>query len=491
MRNLIVVDSIKDWTLEVPNAEVVSSKAYLTEEIFRRERSARIFNVCRSYKYQSMGYYVSLLAAARGHKTIPTVATIQDMKSQTIVRLAAEDLDELIQKSLADIRLNEFVLSIYFGKNLAKKYERLSAQIYRLFHAPFIRAHFAWDDEKWVLRKVVPISPREIPPSHQEDVARFSKEYFEGKRTTRSKKPETRFSLAILTNSSEEFPPSNAKALERFVKAAEKLHMEVELITRDDFSRLAEFDGLFIRETTNVNHHTFNFARRAAAEGLVVIDDPESILRCTNKVYLNELLEKNDIPSLKTMIVHKENVFSVVETVGLPCVLKQPDSSFSQGVVKVTTEQALLEQVHSLLEKSELVIAQEFVPTDFDWRVGMIDGKPLYVSKYYMAKKHWQIIKRDENGRLRDGKSETIPVELAPRKLITLAQKAAHLIGHGFYGLDIKEVGKQFKVLEINDNPSIDAGCEDLVLKDQLYMRIMEVFLQRMILKKEGRELPY
>ncbi len=58
-----------------------------------------------------------------------------------------------------------------------------------------------------------------------------------------------------------------------------------ELITRDDSNRLSEFDALFIRETTSVDHHTNRIARKALAEGLVVIDDPESILRCSNKVY--------------------------------------------------------------------------------------------------------------------------------------------------------------------------------------------------------------
>ena len=67
--------------------------------------------------------------------------------------------------------------------------------------------------------------------------------------------------------------------------------MRVECLRRDEMHRLPEFGGLFIRDTTNVDHYTFEFARRASAEGLVVIDDPESILKCTNKVFLQELLD--------------------------------------------------------------------------------------------------------------------------------------------------------------------------------------------------------
>jgi glutathione synthase/RimK-type ligase-like ATP-grasp enzyme len=460
---------------------------YLTSDRFRKMRNARIFNICRSYKYQSIGYYVSLLAAARGHKPVPSVTTIQDMKSQAMVRLAAEELDELIQKSLEEIKSNDFILSIYFGKNLARKYDRLSAQLYRLFHAPFVRAHFH-KENKWTLRKVGPIAAKEIPPNHHEDVVEFAKEYFQGKRSGVGKKTDIRYSMAILYDKTSEMSPSNEKAIQRFIKAAEKLHIETEIIGRDDFSRLGEFDALFIRETTAVNHHTYRFARRAAAEGLVVIDDPESILKCTNKVYLCELLEKNSIPSPKTIVCHRENSSEIAATVGFPCVLKQPDSSFSQGVVKVSNEQELETELIKLFEKSELIIAQEFLPTEFDWRVGVFDRKPIFLCKYYMAKKDWKIVSRDAEGRILDGKSETMPVEMAPRKLMAMALKAANLIGDGLYGLDIKQIGQQFYVIEINDNPNIDGNYEDSILKEELYLRMMEVFLKRITLKKEGRD---
>lgn len=84
----------------------------------------------------------------------------------------------------------------------------------------------------------------------------------------------------------------------------------------------------FIRDTTAVNHHTFRFSRRAQAEGLVVIDDAESILKCANKVYLAELLRRPDrIPAPETIIIHRGNWERVPATLGLPFILKQPDSS--------------------------------------------------------------------------------------------------------------------------------------------------------------------
>ena len=83
--------------------------------------------------------------------------------------------------------------------------------------------------------------------------------------------------------------PEATFILERLVsKAAAELGLGAEVVGRDDYARIAEFDALFIRATTSVNHYTFRFSRRAAAEGLVVIDDPQSIARCTNKVFLAE-----------------------------------------------------------------------------------------------------------------------------------------------------------------------------------------------------------
>src|SRR5207237_8343258 len=108
---------------------------------------------------------------------------------------------------------------------------------------------------------------------------------------------------------------------------------------------------------------------------------------------------------------------------GFPCVLKRPDSTFSMGVVKIESQSELDEQLARFLEDSDLLVAQEFLPTTFDWRIGILDGRPLYACKYYMAETHWQIVKRDKNGERRFGKCETLPVEGALRRAASVAEK--------------------------------------------------------------------
>jgi glutathione synthase/RimK-type ligase-like ATP-grasp enzyme len=173
-----------------------------------------------------------------------------------------------------------------------------------------------------------------------------------------------------------------------------------------------------------------------------------------------------------------------MEHFSFPLILKLPDSCFSMGVKKVKNKEELDAETKRMMDKSDLIIAQEFLPTDFDWRIGILDRKPLYACKYYMANGHWQIMDWKKTGDDRYGNSETFLVENAPEHVIDIALKAANLIGDGFYGVDLKEIDGKCYIVEVNDNPSIDAGVEDEALQDELYIRIMKVFMERVKKRK-------
>ncbi|MDR3491819.1 MAG: RimK family protein [Gammaproteobacteria bacterium] len=485
MLSLVVVNKPKDWNLHIPDVEVVSSKEYLTNSKYSEIRNARVYNLCQSYRYQGFGYYVSLLAEARGHRSIPNITTIQDLKSSSIIRIMSDELDQLIQRSFSRLKSSHFILNIYFGNNPVKNYENLCKQLYNLFQAPLLRAHFIYEDDKWQLQNIFPLPINQIPEHHKVHVIEFAYAYFAKKRIRSTHISRPTYDLAILVNPDEKAPPSDKKAIKHFIEAAEEEGLRAKVITKNDYSRIPEFDALFIRETTAVNHHTYRFARRALAENLVVVDDPVSIVKCANKVYMAESLKNANIPIPKTVIVHRGNKDELIETLGLPCVLKQPDGSFSNGVIKIHNKMSLEDELQHLFNQSDLIIAQEYVPTDFDWRIGVLDKQPIYACKYYMAKDHWQIYDWKPGGHKKDGAHETLPIEKAPPNIVKIAQRAASLIGDGFYGVDIKQSGNKIMVIEINDNPSIESGVEDLILKDALYAKVMKYFLNRIKLKKE------
>ena len=476
---LVVVENPKRWPFDMEGVEVVPARAYLVEPRYADMKRVTVFNVCRRYGYQSVGYYVSLLAAARGHRPLPSVATLQSLTMSPILRIASEDLDDLMQKALAQIRSEEFSLSVYFGKNVARRYDRLSRALFNQFPAPFLRARFAWEEEKWRLSGVRAIAAAEIPESHQEFVVQRAREYFDRPTRIVSRSPDTRYDMAVLWSENDPHPPSNERGIRRLTRAAARQGIGVEIIGPDDYGRLAEFDALFIRETTAVNHHTFRFAQRAVAEGLVVLDDPESIIRCGNKVYQAELFERHKVPAPRTIVVHEGNVGEVAARVGLPCVLKKPDGSFSAGVAKVESQPELYERLDTLFDQSELVVAQEWTPSAFDWRVGVLDGQPLYVCRYHMAKGHWQIIHQQGSG-TSYGNVEPVAIEATPKAVLEVAVKAARLIGDGLYGVDLKEVNGRVVVMEVNDNPNLDGGYEDGILKEQLWDELIRWFRVRL-----------
>jgi glutathione synthase/RimK-type ligase-like ATP-grasp enzyme len=484
MSILLVLDNPKDWPLNIEGVEVVSARRYLTDPSFSERNPRKVFNLCKSYRYQSLGYYVSLLAAARGHKPLPDISTIQDLKLSEIVRFAGQDLDEEIQKGLKKVEGGSFILSIYFGQNVESDFNQLALAIFNQFPAPFLRAQFRHDKERWVLEGLRTIPSDDIPPDHFLDVLNFATHYFN--RPHRKPRQQTaRYDMALLYTKGEPNGASDEKALKKFIKAGESMGIDVEIITKDDYGRIAEFDALFIRDNTNVTTYPFRFARRAAAEGLVVIDDPDSILRCSNKVYISELLQRHKIAAPPTLTLHRGNWESGPDILGLPIVLKQPDSSFSLGVIKVNTREEYVREVERLFKVSDLIIAQAFVPTPFDWRIGVLDREPFYACKYFMAGSHWQI--RDQNGKGDDayGDTETWPVAAVPPDVLKTAIRVANLIGDSLYGVDIKEINGKAHVVEINDNPNLDAGVEDEVLGDEVYLRVMRVFLKR--LESRGR----
>lgn len=486
MNIVFVADPRDDWLGSFDGVQMTDPSDYLANPEWNNRRGTKVYNLCPTYSYQSLGYYVSLLAEARGQRPIPDVTTIQDLRGAVAVQLIPHSLEKLIQKSLQSLVSSEFTLSVYFGCNLAKKYDRLSRELYGIFQAPLLRFSFSRREQKWRLRRATAVGLKSVPAAHRDFVAKAARRHFKSSSLVRRKHRPMRYDLAILHNPAEgDLAPSDEVALKKLCKAAASLGVAAQLIEPCDAGRILEFDALFIRETTAVGHHTYRLARRAEAAGLVVIDDPLSILRCTNKVYLAELLKRAKIPTPKTVVVHRGNVDEVPLQIGFPCVLKRPDSAFSQGVIKVEDEQELHEKLNEFFQDSELVVAQQYMRTDFDWRIGVLDGRAIFASKYHMARGHWQIAVHRQGNRPRFGKAETLPVELAPRKAVAMAQKAANLIGSGLYGVDVKEAEGEFYIIEVNDNPNLDAGVEDAILREDLYQRIIQSFIHRIELRKQ------
>lgn len=481
METIIVTDDTETWAFLSPIAPIIHASKYLSDASFLETRALRVINLCASYQYQTIGYYVSLLAQARDHRAIPSVLNIQDVLSASLSRQISNEIDEEIQTNLKDIKGDEFIFSLYFGQNMAKSHQSLAKKLHGLFPLPLIRIFFE-KKKTWVIKKVNLLEPKDISEAHMPFMQQAAETYLGKKRFHQRKKKQRFHDLAILVDHTELNAPSDKKALEYFVDAGESMGLHVDLIDKNDAKSIGEYDALFIRATTAVDHYTYRFARRAIQENLIVIDDPQSIVKCTNKVYLAELMRSHQILTPETLFISKYD--KVIPPITFPCVLKKPDSAFSHGVIKLDDMKSLQKALTQFFKTSDLVLVQPFIPTEFDWRIGVIDNKPLFACRYYMAKDHWQIYNWSSTQET-EGEFDTIPIDQVPEGVIKTALKATRLIGDGLYGVDIKSQGDKHYVIEVNDNPNVDSNIEDLILGQQLYHDIMAVFLQR-IRRKHG-----
>lgn len=486
MRTVIVTDQPQEW-FEIPDAAVLTARGYLEEGDSGDQASVRVLNLCRPGRYQGRGYYVSLLAEARGQRPLPEVKTLGDLKSEAYARALAAEIEPLVHDTLHHDESDRFELDAYLGQDPAQRHQPLAEKLFASVRAPLLRALFHRVEGHWRLEAVQAIGVADIPSQDRafllETINAFVAETATRKpQRTGTGKPR----LAILWDRDEPHKPSNEEALQRLVRAAPLVGLEAELIGPDALERLPEFDALFNRASPEVNGIVYEFVRRAESLGMPVVDDPESILRCLNKVYMHELMGRHRIPTPRTLTVHRGNVDQVVPALGLPCVLKLPDSGFGLDVVKIESEDALRQEAERFFQVSELIVAQEWLPTGFDWRVGVYDGRPLFVAKYFMAPGHWKVNQVAEGQKLIEGRTEAMTIGEAPEQVISMAVRAANLIGRGLYGVDLKQVEDRVYLIEVNCNPNLDAGNEDQVLGDALYREVLGVFARRIAERRSG-----
>lgn len=482
---ILIADDLRDLAALGAPFRMMTTRDYVLQPRLLSGSRPKIINLARNYNYQTDGYYASLLAEARGHRVVPTVETLLDLYDRDIPEDTIPDLEELLNKDLGKFPDKSPIaerLVVCFGKTEDERLRKFGRQLFDWYRAPVlvVTTNANGQPGKYRIKriKLTPFTKLE------DDELKFFVESlttYTG-RVWKSPKARTiaKWSIAVLHDPNEQLAPSNIDSLKHWARLAEKDGVEIEPITKRDLNRLAEFDALCIRETTSITNHTYRFARRAWAEGMPVIDDPISMMRCTNKVYLWERLLGAGLPAPDTIIIQdKTNLEEVADRLKFPVVLKIPDGSFSRGIKKAANMAELKQVVDAFLEDSDLCIAQKFVPTDFDWRVGVLDKRPLFVCQYKMARGHWQIMNHKPDGRSIEGGHRSLAIAEAPQDVVDIGVRAANLIGDGLYGVDIKSGPDGPIVMEINDNPNLEHGVEDEADK-QVWNHLTDWFVKRL-----------
>jgi glutathione synthase/RimK-type ligase-like ATP-grasp enzyme len=288
--------------------------------------------------------------------------------------------------------------------------------------------------------------------------------------------------IGILFTPADKYRASSRGSLRDFERSAVRLGLAVELVSRSQIlNALPRLAGLFVRDLTIPGNIAFRAALAAEALGLPVIDDPTSIIHCSNKVFVHHLLERHDLPIPRTVLAGPNTSGAeIIRQLGLPLVLKVPDGSFSLGVYRAKDAAEVDRILAAIRLRSAVVIAQEFMPTDYDWRIGILAGEPLFACRYFMAPGHWQMVHHISPDARVEGETAAVPLENVPPFVLETARRAGALVGDGLYGVDIKQQGTRACVIEVNDNPDIDSDFEAALPNSSVWPRLADWFATKL-----------
>lgn len=266
------------------------------------------------------------------------------------------------------------------------------------------------------------------------------------------------------------------EALLRYKSAAEARGHTLDYLFRPELRKIPRYDAVFIRALTDPMNSAYVAARIAEMHGKPVIDDSRSITVCCDKIFMYRCLMACRVPMPRTVFLKADEITAarateLFESFGPQIVLKAPNSSFSAHVERVSTIADFERVGERYLHRAERIVVQEFVPSRFDWRIGVLSGLPLYACRYIIPDETFKI-QAIVNGRLAMARVEPVPIEEAPPAVVETAMAAAAAIGTGLYGVDLKQTDDGAVVIEVNDNPSINAEEEDRFAPD-LYSRII------------------
>ncbi|MDD5024480.1 MAG: ATP-grasp domain-containing protein [Methanoregula sp.] len=258
---------------------------------------------------------------------------------------------------------------------------------------------------------------------------------------------------------------SNSEQLNALIHCrdvAEEMGHDAHFLFPVDIHKIPKMDALFIRARTDPMNVTYVAARMASLHSIPVIDDPEAIQICGDKINMYSHLKKKHVSIPETVFLSRhdlsvERVSQLFDTLGTPLIIKEPSTSFSLRVEKVSDIAGFFRVARRFIKMSDWIVVQQYIESKYDWRVGVLGGELLYACKYTIPSVTFKI-QASVNGHIVYCGVESVPADAVPPHVIQLGLDAADAIGTGLYGVDIKNNNGDAYVIEVNDNPSLESG---------------------------------
>jgi len=222
---------------------------------------------------------------------------------------------------------------------------------------------------------------------------------------------------------------------------------------RED-ARLTDFDVVFLRNNPNAgakDGDTFNpaidFGRRLKKSGVMVVNDPDGLLRAGSKMYLAGFPVELRPKTLITRSVERVRAF--LRELDGPAIIKPLAGFGGQNVFYVARGQsANLQQMISTVRRDGYVIVQEFLPAvaKGDKRVLLLGGAPFQVGGHFAAYRRMRPKDDIRNNMHVGGARKRTDFTETEQQICDLLRP--RLVADGLYFVGVDLVGD--KILEIN-----------------------------------------
>lgn len=200
-----------------------------------------------------------------------------------------------------------------------------------------------------------------------------------------------------------------------------------------------------------------------------LINSRESLEIATDKLLTSFYFEKENIPTLKTIICENpEDALEAFEILGGDVVLKPLFGSKGIGIIRLNDRGFAENAIYKLCELNNVIYLQEFVHHyNRDLRILILGEKAI--AGMYRISDSWKT-------NIHAG-AKPAPLKLT-EEIIDLAVKAAQATKTEIAGVDLLETEKGLKVIEVNSIPGFTALQR--VTEINLAEKIVEYYLNQL-----------
>jgi gamma-F420-2:alpha-L-glutamate ligase len=252
--------------------------------------------------------------------------------------------------------------------------------------------------------------------------------------------------------------------LDRIIDYGKEIGIELEVFEPSDFDIILNNekgymiikgekrelpDFFFPRMGASTTYFAFTIIREFERLGIPVVNSSISIDLVKDKLYSQQILSREGLPTPKTVLLkHPVNIDLIEKEIGFPCVIKNIIGSQGKGVFIANTKKEFESQMdilESVNDKANIII-QEFMKDSFgkDVRVYVVGGRPIA-----------GMLRKAQDGEFKanisQGGSGTT-FELTD-EVKWLAMKACKVLNLDIGGVDLLFDGEHFRICEVNSNP--------------------------------------